>query len=78
MRLCSAGLGYPESLCLEPVVLALGKDHEGLVSDGCKFAIKLVLVLMADVRLDVAGDNKVSLKKYANGVVNSCTPDSQL
>jgi hypothetical protein len=31
-------LGSPESLCLEPVILALGGGHEGLVGDGCELA----------------------------------------
>jgi hypothetical protein len=45
------GFGSPESLCLEPVVLALGRGHEGLVGDGCELTIEVILMLMADVRL---------------------------
>ncbi len=48
------------------------------MSDGCELAIVGILVLMADVCLEVVvGDHKVSLKKDANGVVNSCAPDNQ-
>ncbi len=73
------GLGSPESLCLEPVVLAAGGGHEGLVGDDCELAIKVILVLTADVCLEVvAGDHKVSLKKDADGVINVCTPGNQL
>jgi hypothetical protein len=73
------GLGLAESFCLEPVKFALGGGHEGLVGDGDEFAIKVILMLMADVRFEVvAGDHKVSLKKDANGVVNGCTPGNQL
>ncbi len=65
------GFGSPESLCIEPVILAFGGGHEGLVGDGSEFAIKVVLVLMAYVCLEVvAGEHKVSLKKDANGVVS--------
>jgi hypothetical protein len=69
------GLGSPESLHLEPVILALGGGHEGLMGDGCAHAIKVILMLMAEVRLEVvAGANKVSLKEDANEVVNGCPP----
>ena len=49
------------------------------MGDGCELAIEVILVLMADVCLEVvAGDHKVSLKKDANGVINSCAPGNQL
>ncbi len=59
--------------------LALGGDHEGLVGDGCELAVKIILMLKADLRFEVvAGDHKVSLKKDANVVVNGCGPGNQL
>ncbi len=73
------GLGSPESLHLEPVVRVLGRGLEGLMGDGCELAIKVILVLTADVHIEVvAGDHKVSLKKDANEVVNGCTLGNQL
>jgi hypothetical protein len=45
------------------------------MGDGSKFTIEVILVLMADVRFEVvAGNNKVSLKKDANRVINGRTP----
>jgi hypothetical protein len=49
------------------------------MGDGSEFAVKVILVLMADVHLEVvAGDHKVSLKKDADRVVNRYTPGNQL
>ncbi len=45
------------------------------MGDGGKFVIKVILVLMADVHLEVvAGNYKVSLKKDVDGVINGCAP----
>ncbi len=53
--------------------------HEGLVGDGCEFAIEVILMLMVDVHIEVmAGDHEVSLKKDADGVINGCAPGIQL
>jgi hypothetical protein len=69
------GCCSPDSLCLQPVKLELCRCHVGLVSDGDKFTIKIILVLSVNVRLEVvAGDNKVSFKWDANGVVDGPTP----
>ncbi len=73
------GLGSLVSLCLEPVVLVLGRGHEGLMGDGCELAIEVILMLMVNVCFEVvARDHKVSLKKDANGVINGCAPGNQL
>jgi hypothetical protein len=69
------GFSSPESFLFKPVKLVLCRDHEGLMGDGGKFAIEVILVLMVDVHLEVmAGNHKVSFKKDANGVVNGCAP----
>jgi hypothetical protein len=58
------GFGSPESFCLEPVKLALGRGHADLVGDGSEFAIKVILLLMGDGCFKVvAGDHKVSPQK---------------
>ncbi len=50
-----------------------------LVGNGGEFAIKVIIVLTADVCLEVvAGDHKVNLEKDADGVINSCVPGDQL
>ncbi len=60
-------------------MIALGGGHDGLVGDECELAIKVILMLMADVHLKVvAGDHKVSLTKDADGLVNGCAPGNQL
>ncbi len=43
------GFGSPESFGLQPVGLALCWGHGGLVSDGGKFTVKVIFVLLADV-----------------------------
>ncbi len=69
------GFHTQESLGFKPVKLALCRGHKGLVGDGGKFAIKVILVLKADVCLeDVAGNHNVSLEKDSNGVVDGCAP----
>jgi hypothetical protein len=69
----------PESLGIKPVKLALCRGHEGLMGDGGKFDIEVILMLMAVVCLEVMVENhKVSLKKDADGVVNGRVPGNQL
>jgi hypothetical protein len=62
----------PEYFGLQPVELAFCGHHEGLVIDGGEFTVKVILMLLANVRLEVvAGNQKVSFKQDADGVVNS-------
>jgi hypothetical protein len=71
------GFCPPGPFCFKPVKLALCRGHEGLMGEGGKFAIKVILVLMADVHLEVvAGNHKVSFEKDADGVVNGCALDN--
>jgi hypothetical protein len=43
------------------------------MGDGGKFAIEVILVLVANIRLEiVAWDHKVGIKQDANGVINGC------
>ncbi len=49
------------------------------MGDGDKFTIKVILVLTANIRLEVVAENyKVSLEQDASGVVNGRTPGNQL
>ena len=76
-----SGFCSPESLDFEPIKLVLCRGHEGLVGDGGKFTIKVILVLMPNVHLEVMAEDhkhKVSLKNDADGVVNSWAPGNQL
>jgi hypothetical protein len=56
------GFGSPESLRFKSVKLAICRVHEGLMGDGGKIAFEVILVLTADVGLEVvAGNHKISL-----------------
>ncbi len=49
------------------------------MSDSGEFTVKVILMLLANVRLEVeAWNHKVSLKQDANGVVGSWAPSNQL
>ncbi len=49
------------------------------MSDGGEFTIEGILMLSADVQLEVvAWNHEVSIEQNADGVVNSCTPSKQL
>ncbi len=48
-RFVVLGFGSPESLCFKQVKLALCRGHEGLVGDGGEVAIKVIIVLTANV-----------------------------
>jgi hypothetical protein len=49
------------------------------VSDGGEFTAKVILMLMANVQLEVvAWNQKVSVNQDTNGVVDSCAPGDQL
>jgi hypothetical protein len=49
------------------------------VSDGGEFTIKVILMLLADARIEVvAWNHEVSIEQNAHGVVNGHAPGSQL
>ena len=49
------------------------------MSDSGEFTVKVILVLLANVRLEVvAWNHKVSFEQDTNGVVDSCAPGDQL
>jgi hypothetical protein len=64
--------GSPRPLSLEVVPLASGKCHEGLMGHSSEFPVEPVVMVAADVLLEVvAGDNKVSIEQEPNKVINS-------
>jgi hypothetical protein len=55
--------GSPSSLSLYIVALAGGKGHEGFVGHSSELSIKPIIMVAADVLLEVvAGDNTVGIK----------------
>jgi hypothetical protein len=49
------------------------------MSDGGELTVKVILMLLADVQLEVvAWNHEVSIKQNANGVINGHTPGNQL
>ncbi len=49
------------------------------MSDSGEFTLKVILVLSADVRLEVvAWNHKVSFEQDTYGVVDDCAPGNQL
>jgi hypothetical protein len=53
------GFGSPRPLYLEPIVLAHGRGHEGLVGDSGESSVKVVFVLAANILPKVLTGNKV-------------------
>ncbi len=49
------------------------------MSDSGEFTVEVILLLLANVQLEVvAWNHKVSFKQDTNGVVNGCAPGNQL
>jgi hypothetical protein len=66
--------GAPLPLLPEPIILAHGGGHEGLVSEIDELAVKVVVVVAPDVRLEVvAGDNMIGFKDKPDRVVDAGT-----
>jgi len=56
--------GTPLPLHPEPIILAQGRGHEGLVSEIDELAVKVVIIEAPDVRLEVvAGDGMIGFKQ---------------
>jgi hypothetical protein len=73
------GFGSPHPLCLEVVPLAGGKGHKGLVGHSCEFLVKPVIMVEADVLLEVvARDDKICIKQEPNRVIKGGAVVQQL
>jgi hypothetical protein len=49
------------------------------MSDGGEFTVKVIFMLLANVRLEVvAWNHEVSFEQNADGVVDGCPPGNQL
>ncbi len=69
----------PLPLLPEPIILAQGGGHEGLVSEIDELAVKVVDVVAPDVCLEVvAGDDVIGFEEEPNRVVNTGTAGGQL
>jgi hypothetical protein len=77
--LVTRGFGSPSSLSLKIDALAGGKGHEGLVSHSSEPPIKPIIMVVADVLIEVvAGDDTVGTKQEPNRIVNGGTAGQQL
>ncbi len=72
-------LGAPLSLLLEPIILEHGGGHEGFVGETDELAIKVVVVVALDVRLEVVATNDmIGFEEEPNRVVDVGTVSEQL
>jgi hypothetical protein len=73
------GFGTPLSLLPEPIILAHGGGHHGLMREIDELAIKVVFLLVPDVRLEVvAGEDVIGIKEAPNRIINIGTAGKQL
>jgi hypothetical protein len=73
------GFGTPLPLLPEPVILAHGGGHQGLMSEIDELAIKVVIVVVPDVHLEVvAGDDLIGIEEEPNRIVDIGTMGEQL
>ena len=71
--------GAPLPLLPEPIILAQGRGHEGLVSEIDELAVKVVVVVAPDICLEVvAGDDVIGFEKEPDRVVGVGTAGKQL
>jgi len=71
--------GAPLPLLPEPIILAQSRGHEGFVSEIDEFAVKVVVVVAPDVRLEVvAGDGVIVFEKEPDRVIGAGTAGKQL
>jgi hypothetical protein len=71
--------GAPLHLLLEPIILAHGGGHKGLMSEIGELVIKVVIIVAPDLRLEaVARDDVIGFKKDPNRAVNAGTAGKQL
>ncbi len=69
----------PHTLYLEPIKLAHGGGHDGLVCDSGEYPVTVVFVLAANVLLEVVTeDNIIGLEKEPNRAINGGTTGEQL
>ena len=71
--------GTPLHLLLEPIILAHGGGHKGLMSEIGELVIKVVIIVAPDLRLEaLAGDDVIGFKKDSNRAVNAGTAGKKL
>jgi len=71
--------GAPLSLLSEPIILAHGGGHEGFVGETDELAVKVVIVVVLDLRLEVVATNAmIGFEEEPNRVIDAGTASEQL